>query len=106
MGTDPKLLENVVGGKVDQEADGGEDLGGPVHWLCKQLAQPCRRLPLPGFVQWIAGSLGPPALAGRCDRLDQARTDKPRDRVVQRAALQVEELVLLSLANQALHFVW
>jgi len=58
---------------------------------------------LPGNL--IGGALGPTAVAADACRSDEAGGEKAADGVVERAALEHQDLVPMTLEQQALHFV-
>src|SRR5262249_2340892 len=73
--------------------------------VARAAGQRARRLGPPAPVRRWAGRPGPPPFAAGPPGLDGPGPPQPLDGVVQRAALQVEELVLLALADEALHLV-
>ena len=71
----------------------------------QQLAQPIEHLAQAVVGQPIGRPLGPASFAAGADRLDQATLGQPLDGVVERAAAEVEKVILMALADEPLHFV-
>src|SRR5262249_54313890 len=88
-----------------KEAERGKELARLSHRLGKEVAQPLQSFALALLGQAVDRAFRPAAFAGRLDREDQGSPRQLIDRVIKRSALEVQKLILMPFADEALDFI-